>query len=235
MPARVTCGTAAGSSRDRIEREGPSRNEMPVEKPATSGLSFTSPLRARKIRMPLPTARKTERRPSDPQTFSEGDVIVYPTHGVGRVDKIAMETIAGCQIELIHLSFPETAMTVRVPVAKASSSGLRKLAGREVMEQAMGVLGGRAKSSKTMWAKRAQEYEAKINSGDPLKVAEVVRDLRRNAGETEASFSERQFFERAVDRLSAELAAIAGEPKAQMTRRITDTVRGGAEERREAA
>jgi CarD family transcriptional regulator len=154
---------------------------------------------------------------------------------VGRVDRIVTETIAGCQIDLIHLSFPETAMTVLVPVNKASSAGLRKLAGREVMEQAMGVLGGRAKAAKTMWAKRAQEYEAKINSGDPLKVAEVVRDLRRNAGEADASFSERQFFERAVDRLSAELAAIAGEPKAQMTQRITETVRGVAEEPRAAA
>lgn len=185
--------------------------------------------------MPLHATRKTERRPSEPQTFREGDAVVYPTHGVGRVDRIATETIAGSQIELIHLSFPETAMTVRVPVTKASSSGLRKLAGREVMEQAMGVLGGRAKTAKTMWAKRAMEYEAKINSGDPLKVAEVVRDLRRNAREAEASFSERQFFERAVERLSAELAVIAGEPKAQMAQRITDTVRGSVEEPRAAA
>ena len=142
------------------------------------------------------------------ETFAEGDHVVYPTHGVGRVEKIAVEEIAGHKLELIHITFEENRMTLRVPVAKARSAGLRKLATRKLFDEALAVLKGKARIKRTMWSRRAQEYEAKINSGDPLAIAEVVRDLHRNAGQPDQSFSERQIYEAAMDRLAAELAAL---------------------------
>src|SRR3954466_3477180 len=142
------------------------------------------------------------------ETFVEGDYVVYPTHGVGKVERIATEEIAGHKLELIHITFEENRMTLRVPVAKARSAGLRKLATRKVFDEALAVLRGRARIKRTMWSRRAQEYEAKINSGDPLAIAEVVRDLHRNSGQPDQSFSERQIYEAALDRLAAELAAL---------------------------
>jgi len=142
------------------------------------------------------------------EIFVEGDHVVYPTHGVGKVERIVEEDIAGHRLELIHITFEENRMTLRVPVAKARTAGLRKLATRKLFDEAMAVLRGRARIKRTMWSRRAQEYEAKINSGDPLAIAEVVRDLHRNAGQPDQSFSERQIYEAAMDRLAAELAAL---------------------------
>jgi len=142
------------------------------------------------------------------ENFVEGDHVVYPTHGVGKVERIAIEEIAGHKLELIHITFEENRMTLRVPVAKARTAGLRKLATRKMFDEAMTVLKGRARIKRTMWSRRAQEYEAKINSGDPLAIAEVVRDLHRNAGQPDQSFSERQIYEAAMDRLAAELGAL---------------------------
>jgi CarD family transcriptional regulator len=148
------------------------------------------------------------RLPSKAEIFVEGDHVVYPTHGVGKVERIATEEIAGHKLELIHITFEENRMTLRVPVSKARSAGLRKLATRKMFDEAMAVLKGRARIKRTMWSRRAQEYEAKINSGDPMAIAEVVRDLHRNAGQPDQSFSERQIYEAAMDRLAAELAAL---------------------------
>jgi len=142
------------------------------------------------------------------ENFVEGDHVVYPTHGVGKVERIATEEIAGHKLELIHITFEENRMTLRVPVAKARTAGLRKLATRKLFDEALAVLKGRARIKRTMWSRRAQEYEAKINSGDPLSIAEVVRDLHRNSGQPDQSFSERQIYEAAMDRLAAELAAL---------------------------
>jgi CarD family transcriptional regulator len=159
-------------------------------------------------RRPGPVDRIPPRPPSKAEIFVEGDYVVYPTHGVGKVERIATEEIAGHRLELIHITFEENRMTLRVPVAKARSAGLRKLATRKLFDEAMTVLKGRARIKRTMWSRRAQEYEAKINSGDPLAIAEVVRDLHRNAGQPDQSFSERQIYEAAMDRLAAELAAL---------------------------
>ncbi|MBW4089564.1 MAG: CarD family transcriptional regulator [Proteobacteria bacterium] len=142
------------------------------------------------------------------ENFVQGDHVVYPTHGVGKVERIAVEEIAGHKLELIHITFEENRMTLRVPVAKARTAGLRKLATRSLFDEALAVLRGKARIKRTMWSRRAQEYEAKINSGDPLAIAEVVRDLHRNAGQPDQSFSERQIYEAAMDRLAAELAAL---------------------------
>ncbi len=158
--------------------------------------------------IPFRRARPPMHAGSESGTFEEGDHVVYPTHGVGKVERIAVEEIAGHKLELIHITFEENRMTLRVPVSKARTAGLRKLATRTLFEEALAVLKGRARIKRTMWSRRAQEYEAKINSGDPLAIAEVVRDLHRNAGQPDQSFSERQIYEAAMDRLAAELAAL---------------------------
>ena len=156
------------------------------------------------------------------EIFVEGDYVVYPTHGVGKVERIATEEIAGHRLELIHITFEENRMTLRVPVSKARTAGLRKLATRKLFDEALAVLKGRARIKRTMWSRRAQEYEAKINSGDPLAIAEVVRDLHRNSGQPDQSFSERQIYEAAMDRLAAELAALDQTDKPTAITKLTD-------------
>ncbi len=156
------------------------------------------------------------------EDFVEGDYVVYPTHGVGKVERIATEEIAGHKLELIHITFEENRMTLRVPVAKARTAGLRKLATRKLFDDALALLKGRARIKRTMWSRRAQEYEAKINSGDPMAIAEVVRDLHRNAGQPDQSFSERQIYEAAMDRLAAEMAALDGTDKATAATKLAD-------------
>ncbi|WP_298215591.1 CarD family transcriptional regulator [Acidocella sp.] len=148
------------------------------------------------------------RAPAKAEVFKAGDYVVYPTHGVGKVDRIATEEIAGHKLELICITFDENRMTLRVPTTKARSAGLRKLTSRKGFDEVLTVLKGRARIKRTMWSRRAQEYEAKINSGDPAAIAEVVRDLHRNAGQPDQSFSERQIYESALDRLAAEYAAL---------------------------
>ena len=159
------------------------------------------------------------------ETFVEGDYVVYPTHGVGKVERIATEEIAGHKLELIHITFEENRMTLRVPVAKARTAGLRKLATRALFDKALALMKGRARIKRTMWSRRAQEYEQKINSGDPMQIAEVVRDLYRNAGQPDQSFSERQIYENAMDRLAAEYAALEKTDKATAMQRLLDDLK----------
>ena len=140
--------------------------------------------------------------------FSAGDFVVYPAHGVGKVTSITKDIIAGQELELIAVRFDKDRMTLRVPMAKARTSGLRKLSNRNIMDTALETLRGKSKAKRTMWSRRAQEYEAKINSGDPVSIAEVVRDLYRSQTQTDQSYSERQIYEQALDRLANELAAL---------------------------
>ena len=179
--------------------------------------------------MPPPMSRPSHGGPTQipralakAEVFVEGDHVVYPTHGVGKVERIATEEIAGHKLELIHITFEENRMTLRVPVAKARTAGLRKLATRKQFDDALAVLKGRARIKRTMWSRRAQEYEAKINSGDPLAIAEVVRDLHRNSGQPDQSFSERQIYEAALDRLAAELAALDKTDKPAAVAKLTE-------------
>ena len=137
-----------------------------------------------------------------------GEWVVYPTHGVGKVHGIEEAEIAGCHLELIVIHFEADRMTLRIPVAKAQNSGLRPLYSRDQMKSALKTLRGRSRVKRTMWSRRAQEYEAKINSGDPVSIAEVVRDLHRNADQPDQSYSERQIYQAALDRLVREFAAV---------------------------
>ncbi len=140
--------------------------------------------------------------------FKPGDYVVYPTHGVGMVESIEISEIAGEKLKLFVISFDRDRMTLRVPVTKALSTGLRRVTPKKQMDEALQTLKGRARIKRSMWSRRAQEYEAKINSGDPIAIAEVVRDLFRNVGQPDQSFSERQIYEAARERLAGEVAAI---------------------------
>ena len=152
--------------------------------------------------------------------FKKGDFVVYPTHGVGKVLGVENQDISGHTLQVIIISFDKDRMTLRVPVAKARNSGLRKLSSRKVMETALATLKGRSRVKRAMWSRRAQEYDAKINSGDPVSIAEVVRDLHRNADQPDQSYSERQIYQAALDRLVRELAAIDGIDETQATQRL---------------
>ena len=140
--------------------------------------------------------------------FTVGDHVVYPAHGVGQVQGIQTQEIAGRQLEVYVITFDHEKMTLRVPTAKARVSGLRALAETGVVSKALTTLKGRARVKRTMWSRRAQEYEAKINSGDLVSIAEVVRDLHRAENQPEQSYSERQLYESALDRMAREVAAI---------------------------
>jgi len=140
--------------------------------------------------------------------FSIGDHVVYPAHGVGQVQGIETQEVGGLALELYVITFDHEKMTLRVPTRKAKTAGLRPLAANDVVTQALTTLKGRARVKRTMWSRRAQEYEAKINSGDLISIAEVVRDLHRADNQPEQSYSERQLYESALDRMAREVAAI---------------------------
>ncbi|MDP3491306.1 MAG: CarD family transcriptional regulator [Phenylobacterium sp.] len=140
--------------------------------------------------------------------FQVGDHVVYPAHGVGQVQAVETQDVAGLSLEVHVITFDHEKMTLRVPTGKARSSGLRSLAEGDVVSQALNTLKGRARVKRTMWSRRAQEYEAKINSGDLISIAEVVRDLHRAENQPEQSYSERQLYESALDRMAREVAAI---------------------------
>ncbi len=140
--------------------------------------------------------------------FKVGDHVVYPAHGVGTVQAVETQEVAGMKLEVYVITFDHEKMTLRVPTKKARAHGLRSLAEDNVVIQAMTTLKGRARVKRTMWSRRAQEYEAKINSGDLISIAEVVRDLHRADNQPEQSYSERQLYESALDRMAREVAAI---------------------------
>ncbi len=156
------------------------------------------------------TSKKTTQR----QGFKTGEFIVYPAHGVGQILAIEEQEVAGCKLELFVITFVKDKMTLRVPTAKITAVGMRKLAEAPIVKRSLDTLKGRARVKRTMWSRRAQEYEAKINSGNIVAIAEVVRDLFRSDTQPEQSYSERQLYEAALDRLSREISAV---------QRITET------------
>ena len=142
--------------------------------------------------------------------FRPDDFVVYPAHGVGRITKIDVQEVAGVTMEMFVIAFEKDKMTLRVPTAKASSVGMRALSSVDIVEKAMQTLKGRARVKRAMWSRRAQEYEQKINSGDLISIAEVVRDLHRNDDQREQSYSERQLYEAALERMTREVAVVNG-------------------------
>ena len=142
------------------------------------------------------------------QGFKTNEFVVYPAHGVGQILAIEEQEIAGAKLELFVINFMKDKMTLRVPTAKVANVGMRKLSEPALVKRALETLKGRARVKRTMWSRRAQEYEAKINSGDIVAIAEVVRDLYRSESQPEQSYSERQLYEAALDRLSREIAVV---------------------------
>ena len=167
--------------------------------------------------------------------FKANEFVVYPAHGVGRIVGIEEQEIAGMSLELFVITFDKEKLTLRVPTGKLASVGMRKLADDGVVKKAMDTLKGRARVKRTMWSRRAQEYVAKINSGDLVSIAEVVRDLFRSEAQPEQSYSERQLYEDALDRMARELAAVEKLDERGATQRITEVLSKSAKSRRLAA
>lgn len=140
--------------------------------------------------------------------FSTNQYVVYPAHGVGRIMRIEEQEIAGTKLELFVISFEKDKMTLRVPTAKASSVGMRSLSSPDLVSEALKTLTGKARVKRAMWSRRAQEYEQKINSGDIISIAEVIRDLHRGEDQPDQSYSERQLYEAALERLTREVAVV---------------------------
>jgi len=152
--------------------------------------------------------------------FKPNEYVVYPAHGVGKILSVEEQEIAGVTLELFVVSFEKDKMTLRVPTHKATEIGLRSLSSPETVSRAMSTLKGKAKVKRAMWSRRAQEYEQKINSGDLIAIAEVVRDLHRNDEQREQSYSERQLYEAALERLTREVAAVGGGDEDEAAKKV---------------
>ena len=156
--------------------------------------------------------------------FRPNEYVVYPAHGVGQIVSIEDQQVAGISLELFVISFEKDKMTLRVPTNKAIQIGMRSLSSPDVIMKAMTTLKGKAKVKRAMWSRRAQEYEQKINSGDLIAIAEVVRDLHRSDDQREQSYSERQLYEAALERLTREVAAVDNGDEAAATKRVDDVL-----------
>lgn len=171
----------------------------------------------------MATAKKSTQR----QGFKTNEFIVYPSHGVGQIVGIEEQEVAGLSLELFVIQFEQDKMVLRVPTAKVDSVGMRKISETDVVEKALKTLQGRARVKRTMWSRRAQEYEAKINSGDLISVSEVVRDLFRADDQPEQSYSERQLYEQALDRMAREIAAVYKLSLSESVRKIEENLAKG--------
>ncbi len=160
--------------------------------------------------------------------FRPNDYVVYPAHGVGQIVSIEEQEIAGLKLELFVISFEKDKMTLRVPTNKAAEVGMRTLSSPDVVSKAMTTLKGKARVKKAMWSRRAQEYEQKINSGDLIAIAEVVRDLHRADDQREQSYSERQLYEAALERLTREVAAVNGADETAAQKQVDEVLMGRA-------
>ncbi|WP_244443235.1 CarD family transcriptional regulator [Bradyrhizobium sp. Ai1a-2] len=163
---------------------------------------------AKPVAAAAPRVEEPKKVVTQRQGFKASEFVVYPAHGVGQILAIEEQEIAGAKLELFVISFMKDKMTLRVPTAKVANVGMRKLSDPALVKKALETLKGRARVKRTMWSRRAQEYEAKINSGDIVAIAEVVRDLYRSESQPEQSYSERQLYEAALDRLSREIAVV---------------------------
>ena len=175
---------------------------------------------AHKPAAPAPRVEEPKKVVTQRQGFKANEFVVYPAHGVGQILAIEEQEIAGAKLELFVINFMKDKMTLRVPTAKVANVGMRKLSEPALVKKALETLKGRARVKRTMWSRRAQEYEAKINSGDIVAIAEVVRDLYRSESQPEQSYSERQLYEAALDRLSREIAVVQHSTETEAVKEI---------------
>jgi len=189
--------------------------KAPVAKPAAASKAPVKPAAA------APAPKVEEKKVvTQRQGFKANEFVVYPAHGVGQILAIEEQEIAGAKLELFVINFIKDKMTLRVPTAKVANVGMRKLSDPVLVKKALETLKGRARVKRTMWSRRAQEYEAKINSGDIVAIAEVVRDLYRSESQPEQSYSERQLYEAALDRLSREIAVVQHSTETEAVKEI---------------
>ncbi|MDF0583107.1 CarD family transcriptional regulator [Bradyrhizobium yuanmingense] len=200
--------------------------KAPAAKPAATKAPVAvapakAPVAAKPAAKPA-TAPKVEEKKvvTQRQGFKANEFVVYPAHGVGQILAIEEQEIAGAKLELFVINFIKDKMTLRVPTAKVANVGMRKLSDPALVKKALETLKGRARVKRTMWSRRAQEYEAKINSGDIVAIAEVVRDLYRSESQPEQSYSERQLYEAALDRLSREIAVVQHSTETEAVKEI---------------
>ncbi|ABE61397.1 transcriptional regulator, CarD family [Nitrobacter hamburgensis X14] len=204
IPAKATASKTAASKTAAASKAGSRTATRPAAKPASkTAVAGKSAVKAGAPRVDEPKKVLTQR-----QGFRTNEFVVYPAHGVGQILAIEEQEIAGARLELFVINFMKDKMTLRVPTAKIANVGMRKLSEPGLVKRALETLKGRARIKRTMWSRRAQEYEAKINSGDIVAIAEVVRDLYRSESQPEQSYSERQLYEAALDRLSREIAVV---------------------------
>jgi CarD family transcriptional regulator len=192
--------TAAPRAASKTAAKKPSAKKPAAKKSAAKTAAESIEVKAPAPKAAVPKNEKLE--------FAVNDFVVYPTHGVGQVTGVENYEIAGENLRLFVISFERERMTLKVPITKVKESGLRKLSSRKVIDNALKTLKGRVRIKRTMWSRRAQEYDAKINSGDAVAIAEVVRDLHRGADQPDQSYSERQMYQAALERLSRELGAV---------------------------
>ncbi len=172
-----------------------------------------------------PVKAPAKAKASDQHGYAVKDYVVYPSHGVGQITAIEEHEIGDITLRVFVVVFDKEKMTLRVPLDKASTSGMRRLSSQQTMEQAISTLKGRARTRRVMWSRRAQEYDAKLNSGDPVSIAEVVRDLHRDEGQPDQSYSERQMYEAALERLAREFAAVENTDTEQAAEKLENVLR----------
>jgi CarD family transcriptional regulator len=237
-PRKVTKAAAAKSSKNK-------RSAMPNKTAKTAAKATVSKTTASKVAAPKTAPKAVAAKPvahkpvvaakpvaaaprveepkkvlTQRQGFKTNEFVVYPAHGVGQILAIEEQEIAGAKLELFVINFMKDKMTLRVPTAKVANVGMRKLSEPALVKRALETLKGRARVKRTMWSRRAQEYEAKINSGDIVAIAEVVRDLYRSDSQPEQSYSERQLYEAALDRLSREIAVVQHSTETEAVKEI---------------
>ena len=211
--AKTAAAKPAATARSSAAKSAPEVKKAPEAKPA-SPQRMAPQQRAAPPHVPMSASRPAMSGPvvSTPAAkklvFKVGELVVYPAHGVGRIIQIEEQEIAGATLELYIVDFEKEKLRLKVPTGRAEQKGMRRLSDRAQIDSALKILKGRARIKRTMWSRRAQEYDAKINSGDIMAVAEVVRDLYRSERQPEQSYSERQLFEQALDRMAREIAAV---------------------------
>ena len=208
MPNK-TAKTAAKATGSKAAASKVAASKPAAHKPAPKAVAPKAPVKAPVVAAKPVAPRVEDKKPlTQRQGFKTHEFVVYPAHGVGQILAIEEQEIAGAKLELFVINFMKDKMTLRVPTAKVANVGMRKLSEPALVKKALETLKGRARVKRTMWSRRAQEYEAKINSGDIVAIAEVVRDLYRSESQPEQSYSERQLYEAALDRLSREIAVV---------------------------
>ncbi|VIO66631.1 RNA polymerase-binding transcription factor CarD [Bradyrhizobium ivorense] len=211
---------AAKTTAAKVAPKAPVTKTVAAPKPAAP--KAAAPAAAPKAAVKPAAAPRPEEKKvvTQRQGFKANEFVVYPAHGVGQILAIEEQEIAGAKLELFVISFMKDKMTLRVPTAKVANVGMRKLSEPALVKKALETLKGRARVKRTMWSRRAQEYEAKINSGDIVAIAEVVRDLYRSESQPEQSYSERQLYEAALDRLSREIAVVQHSTETEAVKEI---------------